>query len=101
MLSWALMADKFDMHELCGHCERAMMMHWSHFDDKAKLGDQRSSSALLRIAKGLNQTMLSSTGYSYCNVPDVHEFIARRPQKQTTVHDDIYDHDDQDDYDSD
>ena len=33
VLAWAVMADKFDMHELCGHCERAMVMHWDQFQD--------------------------------------------------------------------
>ena len=29
VLEWAIMADKYDMQELCGHCERAMAMHWN------------------------------------------------------------------------
>ena len=43
VLAWALMADKFDMHELCGHCERAMAMHWTYFHDKPELAGQLSS----------------------------------------------------------
>ena len=60
VLTWAVMADKFDMHELCGHCERAMVMYWDTFQDKPDLLDQLSSGALQRIAKGLNGTLVAS-----------------------------------------
>ena len=47
VLEWAIMAEKFNMHELCGHCERAMMMYWECFDDKPELTDQLSSRSVL------------------------------------------------------
>ena len=83
VLAWALMADKFDMHDLCGHSERAMVMHWSYFENRPDLSGQLSSSALQRIAKGLNQIVSSMAGYpSYSRCPDVNEFIAWRQGKQ-------------------
>ena len=80
ILEWAVMADKFHMHELCGHCERAMVMYWEGFQDKPKLLDQLSSGALQRIAKGLNSTLLAtarrhSQEYSL-GIPGVQEFTA-------------------------
>lgn len=103
VLAWALMADKFDMHELCGHCERAMVMYWEHFLDKPELVDQLSSSAFQRIAKGLHKTMATlvesaSNHYndyhyrnqgghmSFMQYPKVCDFIAWRRQKQPTAH---------------
>lgn len=81
VLVWALMADNSDMHELCGHCERAMMMEWEHFANKPALADQLSSSAVQRIAEGL---LLISGRYYPRRYPDVEDFIAWRHQKQPT-----------------
>ena len=53
------MADKFGMPKLRGHCERAMVLSWEHFQDQPDLLDQLSSSALQRVAKGLNTTLLA------------------------------------------
>ena len=103
VLEWALMADTFDMHELCGHCERAMVMYWEHFNGKPKLINQLSSGALQRIAKGLHKTLAGlvdslrwhsivyGAGYTSkksadkCfprKYPDAREFTAWRQQKQ-------------------
>ena len=60
MVDWALMADRFDTHKLCGHCEQLMMMYWESFQDRPDLVDQLSRGALRRIAKGLNTTLLAS-----------------------------------------
>ena len=67
VLAWAVMADKFDMQELCGHCERAMVMYWDCFHDKFDLVGQLSSSALQRIAMGLQKTLLESTLHPYAS----------------------------------
>ena len=81
VLSWAVMADNFGMHELCGQCERGMMMYWEEYHDAPELVDQLSSSALQRIAKGLSRTLLSERearapqGHKY---PSVRDFIAWR-----------------------
>ena len=83
LLAWALMADKFDMHELCGHCDRAMMMEWEHFQDKPEQADQLSSSALQRIAKGLNKALLVAGRHYSRQYPDVKGVIAWRRQKQS------------------
>ena len=86
VLPWAVMADKFDMHELCGHCERALMMYWEFFEDRSDLAGQLSSSALQRIAKGLNRALLPATG-PYCHTyPDVHQFTAWKKAEQPIVH---------------
>ena len=34
VLEWAVVADKYSMHELCSHCERAMVMNWGCFQDR-------------------------------------------------------------------
>ena len=82
VLEWAIMAEKYSMHELCGHCERAMMMYWECFDDKPELTDQLSNSALQRIAKGLHKNLLASAGHNMeQNYPDVKEFVAWRQQE--------------------
>ena len=80
MLAWAVMADKFDMHELCGHCERAMVMHWERFQDRPDLVGQLSSGALQRIAKGLNKALWATTGHQgmTARYPDVQEFLRDR-----------------------
>ena len=80
VLKWAVMADKYDMHVLCGHCERAMTMHWNFYQDKPGLVDQLGGRALQRIAKGLYRT-LRPKGYSPClrrQGPSVNDFIAWR-----------------------
>lgn len=76
LLVWALMADKLDMHELCGHCERAMMVEWEHFAYRSELADQLSGSALQRIAKGL---LIYGRYYPH-RFPDVSDFMAWRHQ---------------------
>ena len=84
VLAWAVMADKYDLHQLCGHCERAMVMHWDHFQDKTKLIDQLSSGALQRVAKGLSATVSANYG-RICSIqkyPSVEHFITWRQQKQ-------------------
>ena len=58
-LDWAVMADKFGLHELRGHCERALMLSWNWFQDRPDLLDNLSCSALQRISKGLNTTLLA------------------------------------------
>ena len=73
------MADKFDMHELRGHCERAMVMCWELFQSKPDLLDQMSYSALQRVAKGLNTTLLACEKYQpgrALDYPAVKEVIA-------------------------
>ena len=85
VVPWAVMADKFDMHELCGHCERALVMHWKYFEDRSDLAGQLSSSALQRIAKGLNRALLASIGHYTQPIPDVHQFIALRKAEQPIV----------------
>ena len=113
MLAWAVMADRFDMHQLCDHCERAMVMYWDSFQNKPDLVDQLSRGALQRIAKGLNMTLMapidgqwilnfigsaSQRGRAHNladqleefqssrrKYPDVRDFIAWRQQMQPTV----------------
>ena len=82
LLEWAIMADKFDMHDLCGHCERAMIMEWDQFEDKPDLLDQLSSGALQRIAKGLNKALLVAGRYSR-QYPDVKDVTAWRRQTRS------------------
>ena len=31
--NWAVMAEKFGMHQVRGYCERDMVMYWEHFQD--------------------------------------------------------------------
>ena len=81
VLDWALMADKYDMHELRGHCDRAMAMHWRCYQDRPELLNQMSSSALQRIAKGLNEALFVTAAYHEGSIkerefPDAHKFIA-------------------------
>ena len=81
LLKMAFMADKYGMHELCGHCERAMTMCWQYYQDRPDLVGQLSSSALQRIAKALNTSLLalsikvSASGLKK-KYPDAHEFTA-------------------------
>ena len=79
VLKWAVMADTYDMHELCAHCERAMMKHWDFYQDKPGMVDQLSSRALQRIAKGLYRTLRPPMGCNYTGLyPIVLEFMAWR-----------------------
>ena len=55
LLPWAVMADKYNMLELCGHCERALVMHWEAYQDSPDLAGQLSSGAIQRVAKGLTK----------------------------------------------
>ena len=75
VLEWAVMADKFDMHELRGHCERAMMMYWEQFYDRSDLVDRLSHSALQRIAKGLSKSLMHSAAPQNRSYPDAVDFI--------------------------
>ena len=73
VLEWALMADQYDMQELCGHCEQAMVFYWERFQSKPDLVDQLSSCTLQRIAKGLSkalETAYGSTCVSYLGKDD-------------------------------
>ena len=79
------MADKYDMHELCGQCERAMMMHWNFYQDKPGLVDQLGGRALQRIAKGLYHAQRPGAygthvpgGLIKDLYPSVNDFIAWR-----------------------
>ena len=54
------MADRFDMPELRGHCERALVMCWGIFQDRPHLLEKLSCSALRRVAKGLNKAVLAA-----------------------------------------
>ena len=89
LLEWAVMADNFDMHELRGRCERAMVMSWDQYQDRPHLLDKLSCSALQRVAKGLNRTLLASQKRhpgSALEYPAVQEVIAwgqcERPTSQ-------------------
>ena len=110
LLDWALMADRYDMPKLCGHCERTMVQFWNCFHDKPELIVQLSSGALKRIAKGLSRTLLAPRGKTPIyrssgkddqypakevdeiierarqNYPDVDDFIAWRQEEQLTAH---------------
>ena len=59
-LDWAVMANRLDMLELRGHCERALVMCWGIFQDRPNDLDKLSRSAFRRIAKGLNKALLAS-----------------------------------------
>ena len=75
------------MHELRGHCERAMAMHWQCYQERPDLLDQLSSSALQRIARGLHEALWATTGGSiHTNkFPDAREFIAWGQHEQPNV----------------
>ena len=80
LLPWAVMADKYNMLQLCGHCERALVMHWERFQDSPDLAGQLSSGAIQRIAKGLNKALWATTvdqGVAAL-YPDVQEFLRDR-----------------------
>ena len=84
VLKWEIMADKFNMRELCAHCERAMVMHWNYFHDKPELVEQLSSGALTRIAKGLSTTLTKLGSVYSCSkcYPEKQDFVAWMEQKQ-------------------
>ena len=81
LVTWAVLADRFDLHELCGHCERTLLFNWEKVQDKPAYFDQLSRGALHRIAKGLHATLFaerragSSGGRKYAPVSD---FVAWR-----------------------
>ena len=78
MVNWTLMAEKYDMHELLGHCERAMIMYWECFHDKCDLVNQLSSGTVQRIAMGLSKTLLASEELKNMKYPRVNEFMTWR-----------------------
>ena len=79
VLKWAVMADVYDMQELCAHCERAMMKHLNFYQNKPDLVDQLGSRALQRIAKGLYHTLRPPMGCNYTGLyPSVFDFMAWR-----------------------
>ena len=79
VLKWAVMADVYDMQELCAHCERAMMKHWNFYQNKPDLVDQLGSRALQRISKGLYHTLRPPMGCNYTGLyPSVFDFMAWR-----------------------
>ena len=70
------MADKCSMHELCSHCERAMVMNWGCFKDRPDLVDQLSSRVVQRITKGLFTALTGPRCSSIPPCPDAHKFLA-------------------------
>ena len=81
VVDWTLMADKYDMRGLCGHCERVMVIYWECFQDNPVLVDQLSSSALRRIAKGLHKTLVASLDlgpncYIYPSADDFTDWVS-------------------------
>ena len=59
-VNWAVMADKFDLPELRGHCERALVLSWEVLQDRPHLLEKLSCSVLQRVAKGLNKAVLAA-----------------------------------------
>ena len=87
-VDWAVMAEKFDMHDLRGHCERAMVISWHLFQNRPNLLDKLSCSALQRIARGLHKTLLASEKRhpdSALDYPAVQEVIAWGKHKEPAV----------------
>ena len=76
VLEWASMADKYDIQELCGHCELAMVVYWERFQAEPDLVDQLSSCALQRIAKGLSWALATAHGSTSVNYPGKDDLIA-------------------------
>lgn len=79
VVDWALMADKYDMRGLCGHCERVMVIYWEYFQYEDVLVEQLSSSALRRIARGLHKTLVASLGpncYIYPSADDFTDWLS-------------------------
>lgn len=99
--NWAVMAEKFDMHQVHSQCKRAMVMYWEYFQDNPHLVDPLSRGALQRIAKGLHGTLLASTDHPSSHVscsfkaagkfctphkyPPVQDFIPWNQQKTPTT----------------
>ena len=81
LITWAILADNFELHKLCGQCERTLMVRWDRVQDKPAHYDRLSHGALRRIAKGLHATLLAEKsagakqGWMY---PPVSDFIAWR-----------------------
>ena len=78
VVDWALMADKYNMYRLGGHCERIMVINWGVFQDHPELVDKLSSSALRRIAKGLHETLVASLGMKCYVYPSADDFCEWR-----------------------
>ena len=75
----AVMADKFDMHKLCGACERAMMVQWGTFAGYDQVM-QLSVGALKRIATGLHMTLQASLEPEERAYPAERDMVAWRQQ---------------------
>ena len=82
VLDLAVMADKFDMHRLCGACERAIMMQWGKFAgyDQVK---QLSVGALKRIATGLHTTLQACSEPEQRAYPAERDMVAWRQQSNS------------------
>ena len=79
--TWAVMADKFDLRELCGHCERTLLFNWENIQDGPTSFDRLSRGALRRVAKGLHATLLaerSAGATGGLKYPPASDFIAWR-----------------------
>ena len=84
----AVIAERFDMPELRGHCERAMVISWELIQDSPDLLDKLSRSTLQRVAKGLNITLLASQKRHPGSAPEypaVQEVIAWGQHKRPAV----------------
>ena len=82
VLDLAVVADKFDMHRLCGACERAIMMQWGKFAgyDQVK---QLSVGALKRIATGLHTTLQACSEPEQRAYPAERDMVAWRQQSNS------------------
>ena len=81
LITWAVLADNFELHELCGQCERTLTVNWKRVRDKPAHFEQLSRGALRRIAKGLHATLLAErcAGAKQGRVyPPVRDFVAWR-----------------------
>lgn len=82
LTTWAAMADKFDLRELCGHCERTLLK----IQEFPASLDRLSHGALQRIAKGLLATLLAerhagAPGHRK-SFPPVSDFVAWRDSEK-------------------
>ena len=82
VLGLAVMADKLDMHKLCGACERAMMVQWGKFAGYDQVM-QLSVGALKRIAVGLHMTLQASTAPEQRAYPAKLDMVAWRQQSNS------------------
>lgn len=64
VLEWAVMADKFGMHELGSQGEQAMVMNWECFRYRPDLVDRLSSRVLQRIKRVLYSKLWSTRHHS-------------------------------------